>query len=225
MAKLSGPEEFFEVFRHDKDQPAPSQKPEPPPSADQPPAQPAAGIGPAARPGAEKTIPVKMSTIVFAGVCVVLLMILSYIAGQANAPEKQAGTPAGAAPKQLPPPLSSLGNTGGGRQDAMPAQPERPRSQASGVELRVNRYPNDSDGEKAAIAVVKFLNTLPAVRHNAVNVGYYRDGKLIVVAIAPFESDRSPAALEVWNAVEDATFANRKPFKKTVGFGPIHQDQ
>jgi len=224
MAKLSGPEEFFEVFRHDKDQPAQARKPEP---AEQPQIQPVADVGLSARPGAEKTISVKMSTLAFAGVCVVLLMILSYVAGQANAPDKQPGGPAGAAqkPKQSPPPLSSLGNTTGNKQDARQAQPDRPRQQATGIELRVNRYPNDSDGEKAAIAVVKFLNTLPAVRNNAVNVGYYKQGNLIVVAIAPFESDHSPAAAEVWNTVSDATFANRKPFKKTTEFGPVHQDK
>jgi|GEM_PF-2944059 len=226
MAKLTGPEEFFEVFRHDKDQPAPAKKPESQP-VEQPQIQPAADAGLAARPGSEKTIPVKPSTLAFAGVCVVLLMILSYVAGQANAPDKQPAGQTGTPQKQKPPvpPLSALGDAGTRQTGGVTPQSQRHQLQARGVELRVIKYPNDAGGESAALAAINFIKTQEAIRRNAVSVGSYKDGNLIIVAVKPFESDRSPAAVEVWKALEDATYLGMKRFKKTLEFGPIHQDR
>ena len=223
MAKLSGPEEFFEVFRHDK-QPAPGTgKPEQPPVGQQQPTPaPVYLTSLAAKPSSENAIQVRFSTLIFAGVCVVLLMVLSYFAGkEANrpvAPGSQVKAPA-VPPKDFPP-----GRFGTNLVNQHPQTPGRQSAvgQAEGrFELEVMRYRIEGGGEALARDLTAFLKTLPTIRSNAVGVGYDPRGTEFVVWIGPFISDRSQAAREVQNEVMNTPYNGKKRFASSTAFKAI----
>jgi len=209
MAKLSGPEEFFEVFRQKQDEPAPRQEP---PLTNQPaesrPAFDAADL--TGKPSTEKTITVKASTALFAAVCVLLLMILSYFAGVAQR------TPAKPESKKLP--AVSRG-TESGQQPPVVA-PGRTVETGPRFELQTVSYNNNALGKKLAGEATKSLNDMSVVATSGARAYFYESGSKVIVAIGPFSSDRSLTAKQVESAVKAAPYAGQRPFR-SAWFRPM----
>ena len=226
MAKLSGPEEFFEVFRRDDPNkpPAPAEPEQPHDEQRQPAPALVFPAGLATKPAGEKTIAVRFSTLIFTAVCVLLLMVLSYFAGKANRSDAAANRPAKPSAMPAKPQFpNTFGvnvlNTQPPQAAGQKTQGQQPAaSQAEGkVVLEVMRY-NDASRVKSADELTAFLKGLPAVRSNAVGVGYDVNGNDIVVWIGPFISDRSQAAREVQNEVINSPYNGRKRFQNSTSF-------
>ena len=174
MAKLSGPEEFFEVFRHPKRSDRPEAQGEPLKTQTEPPTARPDLAFPAGKVPGENTVTVKVSTLVFAGVCALLLMILAYFAGMANAPE----------------PAADKGPIAGGAVNTgLPANP------SGGWELQMVSYGMSTENRRQANRVVAALAERPEVRACPVARVFTREtSNRITVVIGPFQSPDEPSA-------------------------------
>ena len=202
MAKLSGPEEFFEVFREKQPEEGRSQQPvgqipiQAPPSFRQ-----------------EKTVTLKVRTLVIAGTSSVLLMVLSYLVGAAGRPEQNKGPlQAGGGRRQqerqgLPGGRGvddaglRAGQTNGtppvdGRTDTDP-------SRRGKYVLRIITYRNTATGRKLAGELELFLKEHPVLSSHAVSVGAdVRPREGIVIYVGPFDSRKSSKAKVIKEAVK-----------------------
>ena len=191
MAKLSGPEEFFEVFRHPKRTDRPDAPGEPLQKQPEPQAARPDLAFPGGSPPAEGTIAVKVSSLAFAGVCALLLMILAYFAGLANAPEPVAKQP-----------------IAGG-----PINPDGRAQPAGGWELLVVSYAKTTVNERVANEVANVLADVAAVKACPVRVFTRDTGSTLNVVVGPFQSPQDPGALKVREAITGLVAHNKRPFK------------
>lgn len=217
MAKLSGPEEFFEVFRHQKrtDRPdAPHEQPaQAPGQAAQPENARTELSFPAGQVSAEKIVPVKVSTLVFAAVCAVLLMILSFFAGVATRPDP--------AKDQIKQP-GLTGRAGLTPGENRPITPSSGEPVTGGWELQVVSYAKNPANRKNASDWAQYFNEIPVMKASMVRAFIRESSTHVSVVVGPFQSPQSAAALKVRAAIADVTVqagrssAIEKPFRDAL---------
>jgi len=217
MAKLSGPEEFFEVFQKKR----PEQGGERP--IDDPHAERAQ-----APPQESKTVTVEVRTLVTAGACAVLLIVLSYFVGLSRHPEsaspdrrpvgrapgepvqqpgenrpgdnviREAGVDRPATPHGVRPASSDNGEGPVGPPNAPPAM------QRKMLVLQVASYNKDTPANrKYAYGLIQYLKEQRELRAAAVYVFLHVTKKRqLAVWISPFTSPHSATARKIEAAVK-----------------------
>lgn len=189
MAKLSGPEDFFEVFSDKQAKQSSGDRP-----AEHRPLEPR--VGPASQ---GKTVAIQVRTLVIACISAVLLIVLSYFVGLSNRPEAR--------------PLGSKANQPGGRSDIGGATDQAgavdDRDEDAGRSapaprkawvLRVASYVENEKNRKLAAKLKEHVE-------ENVDVAAYvfphvtEDGRYRVVCIGPFESKDDPSAVRVKNMI------------------------
>jgi len=204
MAKLRGPEEFFEVF-HEKD----SEEPQA--------ARPAAG-GPAQTTlgfnAAQKTVTIEVRTLAIAGACALLLVVLSYFVGLSRHPEAPAGG--------QKPVVRKIGQTPQDRRDVEPARPNDRRvgrkagdtDDGDGVPvlqkllvLQVATYDYTLTQRGYADDLMQYLKERRELRSSPVHIfPHVTKNKKLIVCVGPFESTRSPTARKIIAAVHSMSY-------------------
>jgi len=211
MAKMTGPEEFFEVFRSKK-----SEQQQPPPQTEKrlPQEQPARPqtvmpYGSSTRP---MTVTVKVSTLAVAGISAGLLVILAFLIGRATSTgsEPAPGPPRGheeiaRGTGQQPP----VGTVNGGEQPPQQSGLETaapPVASRGRWVVQVATYGDDQRQRDIANSVMQFLQGVPEVGQTGSFVGAVKLGNNHVIWVGPFESRTSQKAQIVLNAVRNAEF-------------------
>jgi hypothetical protein len=209
MAKLNGPEEFFEVF-HRKQAGAPGEKQ----PDEQRVARPRVNFG-----SAERTVTLKLRTLVIGAASSVLLMILCYfvgVAGRSQPPTE----PGGQRPVQG---VSVSESTEGGGPGADAGEATRMgvgQNEASsadnaaqpprtGYVLVVAAYEQTATGRNYAYEVIEHLKKQEVIRTSPVSVGAFVMGNHLTVCIGPFASSKSASARRVEQAVKNMTYRDK----------------
>ncbi|NQT21753.1 MAG: hypothetical protein HQ592_18760 [Planctomycetes bacterium] len=216
MAKLSGPEEFFEVFSDKQAGRPPADR-----LSDDHPVE--ARIAPAPR---DKTVTIQVRTLVIGCMSAALLIALSYFVGLSNRPEAQppgplAGRPAGGSVTNGPAdPADLVGSPDDSADGNAAAQSDGEAANAAGAVqqpqregyiLLVATYDNTAVNVQYAKEVVSYLKQQKELRLSPVSIGTLVTGRHLVVCIGPFPSTKSETARRIHEAVKGMSYKGR-PF-------------
>ena len=214
MARLSGPEEFFEVFHDEKTQQ---------PRGEQP-AEHVARQSTASSAPRENTVTVRVRTLVIAGMCSVLLIALSYLVGlsnrEASAP-RQAGAPpvGGIKGKEPTDQVDRVGHQDdGGQGNVAPDSGNGTGSDAGGEQapqpkgyiLVVATYDKTAVGAQYAKEVEGYLKKQKELDAYLVYKATLLTERHRIVYVGPFTSTRSETAKAVHQAVKRMSYRGRR---------------
>lgn len=212
MAKVSGPEEFFEVFRDQKQpRPQPEREERAEPVREQRPApmQVLAATAPA------KTVTLKVTTLLYLAACGVLLIVLSYIVGMAQRSEPSRGA------------LKPAGGVGQQRESDIalqqgPANPVVHGEQLpapidnvmTGKVLQVATYPNTEAMMKRASEWAEQIRKQPDIISSGARVQAVKEGNSIILIVGGFPSAQDPAAQKALGAATRMEYRGQKVFQR-----------
>jgi len=207
MAKASGPEEFFEVFRQRRGQET-RETAEPP----------RPGSGPLPFGGGHKTVTMRVRTLVIGACSSLLLMVLCLFVGMAI------GRPRGPAVENRPlihQARGTYGRSGGPNNGSVTERtvetppgkhatpPPMPPVAAQKVwVIVVATYQKGAAAREYADDVMKFLREQDVVKSFRVSVGSSEIGNHRLVYVGPFASNSDPIARQMLTAIKRMKYRN-----------------
>lgn len=227
MAKLSGPEEFFEVFSDKQAKQSSGDRP-----AENLPVEPRVGLAPR-----EKTVTIQVRTLAIACASAVLLIVLSYFVGLSHRPEARplgrgADQPGGRSHTNGPTNLAGAvddrdddsGRSVSGQSDGDPSSSggtvQEARRDYVLVVASYNKTPLEAQYANEVVSYLKQqeeLDSIPA------SIGTRVMGPHLVVCIGPFSSTKSKTARKAFEAVRRMSYRG-KTFDDAL-FLPISQSR